>query len=334
MKRAKNNLLLITTDYPPQKGGIASWAYEEYKKLNKIYNVIVIDKAKPDYKKKSDVAYFRNNKDLKNITKKTCKEKKVKEVIFFHWETARPLYLWLKLNRIPYTIALHGWEFLRPRSLYVKFIKKLILKHSKEIWVLSPYLKNKVLEYNINEAKIKIVPLPISQSKFKQLPKNKRNMLKRKYVFLIKKTIFSVASLIEKKDFFTALKSIKILKNRYPEILYIIVGDGPIMDKLLRFITDNKLKENVLLFGEVSDKKLIELYNISDLFILTPKEIKEQGDIEGFGIVYHEARLCGLPVIGSNTGGVKYSLSLIDNSYIINKGDFRQLAKLIRKIIF
>ena len=330
----KKNILLITTDFPPQKGGIASWAYAEYKILQKSHNPVIIDKSKLGYKQQKNVIYFKNNKELIHKAKKICNKHKIKEVIFFHWEIARLLYLWLKIKKIPYIIILHGWEFLQPRSIYTQFIKKLILDFSNEVRVASPYLKNKVLKYKIPEDKIKIVPIPINRLKFKQYSKDKRIMLKNKYGFTNKKIIISVGRLVERKNFFTVLESIKFLIKNNHDILYIIVGNGPIRNKLEKYIAYNQLENNTLLMGEVSEKKLIELYNISDLFVLTPVEIKKQGNIEGFGIVYHEAHYCGLPVIGSDTGGVKYALSLISNSYIIKERDCKNLARLIEKILF
>lgn len=329
----KKNVILITTDYPPQKSGIASWAVEEYKKLKTRFNVIVIDKLKQEYKQKSDVLYFKNNNDLKSHLINIFKRKKIEYVIFFHWEVSRNLFLWLKFRKIPYIIVLHGWSFLRPRSKYTNVIKKLILKFSNEIWVASPYLKNKVLKYKINEKKIKMVLIPVNQKKFIKFSKEKRNKFKKKYGFVKRKIIISVARLVKRKDFFTVLSSIKTLQKKYPQILYIIVGDGEIKNEILTYIKKYNLTSNVLLAGEISEKKLIEYYNISDLFVLTPIEIKADGDIEGFGIVYHEAHACGLPVIGSDTGGVKYSLSLIDNSYIIKEKDDKQLTRLILKLI-
>ncbi len=321
----KETILLITTDFPPQRGGIAKWAYEEFKILKKKYNVIVIDKIKNKCRK--NVICFKNQKHLKKIVKNFISERKHLRIIFFHWEPAKSLFPMLVFNHIPYTIVIHGWEFLRPRSLLTQFKKSLLLNFAERIWVTSPFMLNKVKKYLIQNTHIIKKKIPID-NRYKKM-KN----VKKTGIYKNKKIIISVGRLVERKGFQTVIDAVEKLIKKERNILYLIIGDGPQKNELHKIIKKKKMHNNVLILDSVSDKKLVELYNISDLFVLVPKEIKKYGDIEGFGIVYHEAHNCGLPVIGSNTGGVAYALSLIDNSYIVEPENVPALTKLIGKIL-
>ncbi|MBU1078230.1 MAG: glycosyltransferase family 4 protein [Spirochaetes bacterium] len=332
--KKREQILLVTTDFKPQTGGIARWAYEEYKHLGKKADVSVLDKSKSNIEKLKDVTYFTNEHELKSMIPSLYKGSPFQKVLFFHWETARPSFLWLKSRRIPYSIVLHGWEFLRPRSLFTEFIKKMILAFASEIRVTSPYMKNMVLKYIKHSDKIRLTGIPIDRNKFKKYSKEKIAELKKKHKLRNKKVILSVGRLVERKDFTTVLKSIKILKQKHPDLLYVIIGDGPLKERLRKGIKKNNLEKQTRMIGEVDDRELIEWYNVSDLFVMTPIKIEKKGDVEGFGIVYHEAHFCGLPVIGSRTGGVEFALSLINNSYLIDPGDHHQLAKLIEKLLF
>ncbi|MBA7664368.1 GDP-mannose-dependent alpha-(1-6)-phosphatidylinositol monomannoside mannosyltransferase [subsurface metagenome] len=52
----------------------------------------------------------------------------------------------------------------------------------------------------------------------------------------------------------------------------------------------------VILTGYVPDNKLVDYYNLCDVFVMPSKK-------EGFGIVFLEALACGKPVIAGNKDG-------------------------------
>ncbi|MDD5065995.1 MAG: glycosyltransferase family 4 protein [bacterium] len=333
MIHKKEHVLLITTDFVPQKGGIARWAYEEYRELAKRYDVTIIDKFKKEIVPNSDTRYFRDKEDLKQMVSTLNKSAPFQRILFFHWEPALFLLPFLRSAKISFTVVLHGWEFLRPRSLWTRYWKRQVLLRCNEIWITSPYMKKKVLACRIGPEKIKLKPIPIDREIFHPWTDTEVARSRKEHGISGKKVILSVGRLVERKDYITILKSVVLLRTRYPEVLYVLIGDGPYRGMIESFITENHLEENVLLPGEVEEKVLLEWYCISHVFVLVPRDLEKQGDVEGFGIVYHEASSCGLPVIGSRAGGVPYALSLIPNSYLIEPGDFPALAGLIENLI-
>ena len=50
---------------------------------------------------------------------------------------------------------------------------------------------------------------------------------------------------------------------------------------------------------------------------------------EGFGIVFLEAMSCGTPVIGGNVGGTKELIKSGKNGFLVNPGDYKDLADKI-----
>ncbi|MCK1166558.1 glycosyltransferase [Streptococcus uberis] len=92
------------------------------------------------------------------------------------------------------------------------------------------------------------------------------------------------------------------LKKVFPNITGIMIGDGPLMEQVIKKIHDLELIENIFVLG----------------FLPVPFLKLKQGKImimpskwEGFGLAAVEALALGLPVIGSDVGGLK---SIIDNS--------------------
>lgn len=99
-----------------------------------------------------------------------------------------------------------------------------------------------------------------------------------------------------------ALLSDSILKH----YSYIVIGDGP-KKNYLEKLTKNLRLNNVEFVGELSDrKKICELLHHSKLFVLCPKPFFQDFELveEGFGISFIEAQAAGLPVLGSDIGGI------------------------------
>ena len=53
--------------------------------------------------------------------------------------------------------------------------------------------------------------------------------------------------------------------------------------------------------------------------------------IEGFGMVLLEAMACGVPVIGSRSGGIPEAVQFGGGGDLIEEGDFEELSSLILK---
>ena len=75
-----------------------------------------------------------------------------------------------------------------------------------------------------------------------------------------------------------------------------IVGKGPEEKMLQEMITKYDLKKNISLVGSKSKTEVVELLNLSDVFI-------SSSHLETFGVAALEAICCGIPVVATNSGG-------------------------------
>src|SRR5690606_36321114 len=98
----------------------------------------------------------------------------------------------------------------------------------------------------------------------------------------------------------------------------LLVGDGPEMGRIIQQVRDLGLEDHVLFLGKRDS--LAEFYNISDIKI----HLSEK---EAFGLVLLEAMACGVPVIGSNIGGMPEIIVPGVNGYLVELGDTKQAAE-------
>ena len=104
-----------------------------------------------------------------------------------------------------------------------------------------------------------------------------------------------------------------------------VIGDGSERKNLERLVAKLGLTEKVKFLGEVPNQKIPEHLAGADCFVLPSLK-------EGFGIAVLEAWAAGLPVIGSNVGGIKELIEDGKTGILVEPGDPEAIAKAILKI--
>ena len=93
------------------------------------------------------------------------------------------------------------------------------------------------------------------------------------------------------------------LRKHFPDIRYVLVGDGPSRRRYEALARSFNVAPHVIFAGRVADEELPGCYAACDLFLLLTRPVPRDGFYEGFGIVYREAMACGKPVVVSNEAG-------------------------------
>jgi glycosyltransferase involved in cell wall biosynthesis len=115
--------------------------------------------------------------------------------------------------------------------------------------------------------------------------------------------VTSVGRLVPRKGFDLALRSLAGLRADFPELVYVLVGDGPERTRLEALANELGVASNVRFLGAADDLTKWASYHIGDVFVM-PNRLLGGQDFEGFGIVFLEAALAGRPAIGGRNGGV------------------------------
>ena len=134
------------------------------------------------------------------------------------------------------------------------------------------------------------------------------------------KTIFcSVGTLTKNKRMDLLIECFyKAFGNDNKYMLY-ICGSGEEKENLLNEIKRLNCENNVKLLGSVSRKKIFDIFQHSDFFILLSKK-------ETFGVAFVEAMASGLPVLSTKSGGpeefINEKVGILledDKDYIVSK---------------
>ncbi|KKI88764.1 N-acetyl-alpha-D-glucosaminyl L-malate synthase [Bacillus sp. SA1-12] len=141
--------------------------------------------------------------------------------------------------------------------------------------------------------------------------------LKREYgIDDDEKVIIHVSNFRKVKRVQDVIYSFQLIQRKIKAKL-LLVGDGPEMTFVSRLVRELGLNDKVLFLGKKDN--LEELYSLSDLMLLLSEK-------ESFGLVLLEAMACGVPCIGSNTGGIPEVINEGETGYICEVGDIETVS--------
>lgn len=196
-------------------------------------------------------------------------------------------------------IVAHGIDVWKQQ----RFLKKLALKWADRILSVSSYTKNQlVLRNNIQPEKIRLFPNTIDP--YFALPHSFEKplyLLKRYGLTGNQPVIFTLSRLVsteQYKGYDMVMASMPHILRQFPQAVYILAGryDDAEKERIYKYIAKYNLAGRVILTGFVADEEVTDHYRLADVFVMPSQK-------EGFGIVFLEAMLCGLPVIAGNLDG-------------------------------
>lgn len=209
----------------------------------------------------------------------------------------------------------------KPNNFYSFLINKGSLFTSN-----SNFTKNNAIKLGFPEQKIKVIRTALNISKY--------NYLERNYSTYETFQVLTIAALRTLKGIEYSIRAIKIVLEKHPDITikYRIAGEGYLRENLQDLINSLGLKSNVELLGFVNHDELNVLYNKAHLFIL-PSIKTKNGNQEAQGLVLQEAQLSGIPVIGTNTGGIPEGIVDGASGFIVEPENPEEIAEKISYFI-
>jgi phosphatidylinositol alpha-1,6-mannosyltransferase len=144
--------------------------------------------------------------------------------------------------------------------------------------------------------------------------------------------LLTVGRLVPRKGHFLILEALRALPV---PVFWLVVGNGPLRERLLGAITESEISGRACLTGEVSMDELRSLYQTCDVFVLTPEEQRNghRLDSEGFGLVFLEAGACCKPVISSDVSGCRDAVVHGRTGLLVPPGDLYALADTIEQVV-
>ncbi|MDD5726140.1 MAG: glycosyltransferase [Patescibacteria group bacterium] len=196
-----------------------------------------------------------------------------------------------------YIILFHGTDLQRMRTRWKRWLLRRICRKAIKLVVNSQATAKALKTLVPGSDPLVLTPgvLPNSVQGDKRLVRQKFGISEQT------KVILSVCRLVERKGVDTLLQAVAGLQDVTPDLELVIIGQGPYSFQLHQLA--ELLKVQVRWVEDASDQEVKEWYSAADVFCLPSREALD--DVEGFGIVFLEAAMAGLPVIAGRGWGTE-----------------------------
>ena len=312
-------ILLVSQDFPPDVGGIQTYAAELAPRLAEQAEALaVVAPSRPgsvavDHPLPFPVHRLPARPDLLPLVALPALPvlaRRGRYTLSFHaqWQTVGAALLARRLTGFPKHIvcAAHGRELLFSPfpedsaldGMYHR-IRRTLLAGVDHFLPVSRYTGGLLNSLGVPESQMTVIPNGTNPGRFRPMD---ASALRHELGLGDRRVLLTVGRLVPRKGLDTTIRALPRIAEDVPNVTYLIVGSGPDRERLEALARRLGVSERLRFAGKVPNEQLPLYYNACDAFVMPSREANP--DVEGFGIVFLEAGACGKPVIGARAGGV------------------------------
>jgi colanic acid/amylovoran biosynthesis glycosyltransferase len=199
-----------------------------------------------------------------------------------------------KEQKIPLVVHFHGIDLPIgfPNKWYRKSLERSLSYFSACV-VVGSHQVEVLKTFGVAENKIHLIPCGVDVLQYKHAVHVEKNVI----------DFICVSRLVEKKGLSYTIEAFVLVRQSMPCKLH-IYGDGPLFSQLKEQAEKSGFSGDIVFHGVASPDKVKEALANSDVF-LQHSIPAINGDVEGFGVSVSEASSSGLPVVCSDSFGIR-----------------------------
>lgn len=305
--------LLVTNDYPPKVGGIQSYLWELWRRLDPADVTVlttpydgadVFDAAAPHRIDRTREPVLIPNPLLIGKIEALAREVDARLLVL---DPALPLSLLgplvSKRLGIPWVVIAHGAEVTVPGRIPLsKAVLGRVLRSADGVIAAGGYPLAESERAAGRALPNVVIPPGVDTSDIIPLDRTERAAIRRRLGIGDDTTlVFGLSRLVPRKGFDTLIEAAHLLARREADVAVVIAGDGRDRKRLEGLAADGP--GNVTLLGRVSDTERAEYYGAADVFAMLCRDRWAGLEQEGFGIVFLEAAAAGVASLAGRSGG-------------------------------
>lgn len=345
--------IFVTQDYSPDLGGMARRHLELVRRYPESMSVSTVAAAGAarydaveDYAiERQPFAFSRANRFVNQVRwarwlVRRCRAR----VEVIHCGNIRPVgyAVWWahKRLRIPYVVYVNGGDLLRERekarrSGLKRRTARLILGDASGIVATSEWVaqlaRDVMQEVGITSPP-PVAALDLGTDPHQFHPERDSGTLRQRWGIRRAPVMLTVARLVPHKGQDTAIRALALLRDDFPTLRYILVGEGHDEPRLRNLAAELDVMDRVGFAGSMRDDELPEAYATSDIYVGLSR-VDESINVEGFGISFLEASAAALPIVAGDSGGVRSAVRDGETGVVLDPNDVTGVATAISQLL-
>lgn len=316
--------LLVTNDFPPKLGGIQSYLWELWRRLDP--DSFTVLTTPHDAAAAWDAAQaFRVERVPQKMLMPTAAM--VRRIDSLAGETgaglvildpALPVGLVGPRLRLPYGVVLHGAEVTVPGRLPVsRRLLGRVLRGAAEVIAAGGYPAREAERAAGRSLPVTVVPPGVDIERFRPLDPEARAKARARFGLPDGRVIVSLSRLVPRKGMDVLIEAAARLTPGRRDVVVAIGGAGRDRSRLDRLVS--RAGAPVRMLGRVPDDDLAELYGCADVFAMLSRNRWGGLEQEGFGIVFLEAAACGVPQVAGDSGGAAEAVADGETGLVVGR---------------
>lgn len=227
---------------------------------------------------------------------------------------------------LPLVVSLHGYDVTSSdRSLRTSTTGTLYLLRRPQLWerahtflCVSNFIRDKAIEAGFPESKLLVHYTGVNCDHFAKsdAPRDR--------------SVLFVGRLVEKKGCQFLLDAIAEVSEVLPGTSLTVIGDGPLRSRLQE--QASQLHIPVRFLGALPASEVRDAMSRASIFCV-PSVRADNGDSEGFGMVFAEAQAMGTPVVSFHHGGIPEAVDDGNTGLLVPERDAKALAAAIIRLL-
>ena len=232
---------------------------------------------------------------------------------------------WVRLAGRGSVIASHRWwqDVHSPR---VRLANRIAYRFAHRVLANSPAIGERVVaNEGVPRSRLVVIPNFVDEAAFAPLTDARRAQLRARMGLRDGDlAVGIVANLYPVKDHATLVRAAARLATAWPNVRFVMVGEGNELANLQAQARAAKVADRILTPGRIHHEP--GLPGVFDVAVLTSLE-------EGFPNYVVEAMAAGRPVIATRVGGVPDAVKDAETGYLIDVGDDEALARSLERLL-
>jgi phosphatidylinositol alpha-1,6-mannosyltransferase len=229
----------------------------------------------------------------------------------------------------PYVVFLGGAEVTLPGSVPgVSALLRRVLGRASMLLTVSEYTARAAADEVRGQVPAEVLRPPLPVDAFTPASDGEAAQLKAR-LGIDGELVVCVGRLVPRKGQDKLIDAVAMLRQEFPRLHLALIGEGRLQTGLYDRAWKRGVGERVHITGALAEPALLDWLRAADLFA-SPCRSRWAGlEVEGFGIVFAEAALAGLPVVTGRSGGAPESVLEGQTGMVVDGRSPEQVAAAV-----